>query len=147
MKRLTGILLFSMVLFSAACSEKSKSNNNNSAVYQPEKGKGRFQEFVTPVSIDNNLVTKGKEIYLQKCTACHKLDHTQTIGPGWKGVSEKHTAAWIMNYLTNTDEMLDADPELRKMIATGSPRMPDQDLSDDDARALLEFMRQNDKEN
>jgi mono/diheme cytochrome c family protein len=144
MKYLFSLTLLSCVFFCTACSESSKHDDLKSVVYHSEKGIGRFQEFVVPTAIDQNLAAKGREIYLQKCNACHQLDNTQSIGPGWKGVTGKHSPAWIMNYLTNTDEMLDTDPELRAMIAGGALRMPDQSLSDDDARALLEWMRQND---
>ncbi|MCB9074572.1 MAG: hypothetical protein H6552_03420 [Chitinophagales bacterium] len=49
-----------------------------------------------------------------------------------------------MNFITNPDTMLDKDPELQKQIEICLVRMPDQNLSGEEAREILEFMRQND---
>jgi hypothetical protein len=49
-----------------------------------------------------------------------------------------------MNFSTNPDEMLSKDPTAQAMLEECLVRMPNQNLSDDDARAVLEYMRQND---
>jgi len=52
-----------------------------------------------------------------------------------------------MNFVTNTEEMIDKDPAAQKMLEECLVRMPNQSLSDDDARGVLEFMRKNDGKN
>ncbi len=49
-----------------------------------------------------------------------------------------------MNFITNTDEMLDKDPKAQEQLQICLVRMPNQSLADTDARELLEFMRKND---
>ena len=49
-----------------------------------------------------------------------------------------------MNFMTNTDEMIDKDPKAQAMLEICMVRMPNQSLSDQDARDILEFMRKND---
>ena len=49
-----------------------------------------------------------------------------------------------MNFSTNTDEMIAKDPAAQAMLEECLVRMPNQSLSDDDARQILEFMRKND---
>jgi len=49
-----------------------------------------------------------------------------------------------MNFITNPDPMIDKDPELQAQLELCLVRMPNQSLSDADARSLLEFMRKND---
>ena len=49
-----------------------------------------------------------------------------------------------MNFITNTDEMLNKDPKAQAMLEICLVRMPNQSLPDNDARQLLEFMRKND---
>ena len=66
------------------------------------------------------------------------------VGPGWKGVTTRFRPEWIMNFITNTNEMLEKDPAAQKQLEICLVRMPDQSLPDDDARHLLEFMRKND---
>lgn len=144
MKRIVlgAFLLSSLLWFS--CTENTKPVSKHAGPYNPEVGIGRFEVMTLPTALNKSMAKEGERIYKSKCQACHKLDATKTIGPGWKGITGNRSPAWIMNYLTNTDEMIDIDPELQKMIASGAPRMPDQDLKDSEARAILEFMRQND---
>ncbi|HET8572816.1 MAG TPA: cytochrome c [Edaphocola sp.] len=146
MKILTSVsaaMIMAMVF--ASCIGSSTSDKTRpSGPYNPATGIGKFTTMVLDSVLNKEMVEKGRLIYNQKCAACHKLDNTKIVGPGWKGLTRKHSPAWIMNYLTNTDEMIDTDPELKQLIAGGSPRMPDQNLTDDEARSILEFMRQND---
>jgi hypothetical protein len=66
------------------------------------------------------------------------------VGPGWKGVTQRHKPEWILNFVTNTDDMLDKDPKAQAMLEICMVRMPNQNLTDDQAREVLEFMRKND---
>ena len=59
------------------------------------------------------------------------------VGPGWKGVTTRHTPEWIMNFITNTDEMMDKDPKAQAQLEICLVRMPNQNLSDEDARHCL----------
>ena len=51
---------------------------------------------------------------------------------------------WIMNFATNPDVMIDKDPKAQAMLELCLVRMPNQNLTDDDARNIYEFMRKND---
>ena len=93
------------------------------------------------------MVSAGKAIYELKCSACHKLTDEKLVGPGWKGVTDRRTPEWIMNFATNTDEMLDKDAEAKAMMEICMVRMPNQNLKDDEARQIVEFMRKNDGKN
>jgi mono/diheme cytochrome c family protein len=94
--------------------------------------------------VDDKLVASGKSIYELKCSACHKLTSEKLVGPGWLGVTDRRKPEWIMNFVTNTDEMIDKDPKAQAMLQICMVRMPNQHLSDEDARNILEFMRNND---
>lgn len=67
------------------------------------------------------------------------------VGPGWAGVSEKHRPEWLLNFITDPDPMLNVDPELQAQLELCLVRMPNQFLTDDEAYALVEFMRVNDE--
>ena len=90
------------------------------------------------------MAANGEKVFGVKSTSCHKLTEEKLVGPGWKGVTSRHTAEWIMNFSTNTDEMLNKDPKAQAQLEICLVRMPNQNLSDEDARALYEFMRRND---
>ncbi len=113
----------------------------------PAKGIGKFQNVELTHPLDEKMVSAGKAIYELKCSACHKLTDEKLVGPGWKGVTDRRTPEWIMNFATNTDEMLDKDAEAKAMMEICMVRMPNQNLKDDEARQIVEFMRKNDGKN
>ena len=79
-----------------------------------------------------------------KCAACHRLTDKRVVGPGWAGVTSKRKPEWIMNMITNVDMMLEKDPTAQKLLEECLTRMPNQNVSVEDARDLLEFMFDND---
>ena len=108
------------------------------------KGIGRFQNILLAHPLDEKMVVKGHAIFQTKCFACHKLTKEMLVGPGWAGVMDRRTPEWIMNWITNTKVMLDKDLAAQADMAVCLIRMPTQDLTDDQARDILEFMRKND---
>jgi hypothetical protein len=91
-------------------------------------------------------VASGKSIYEMKCQGCHKLTVEKLVGPGWKGVTSRRSPVWIMNMITNVDMMLEKDPEAQKLLEQCLVRMPNQNLTKEEARTVLEFQRSNDGE-
>jgi len=96
--------------------------------------------------LNKEWIASGKGIYELKCQPCHKLSEEKLVGPGWKDVTKRRSAVWILNMITNTDYMLDKDPEAQKLLELCMVRMPNQNLSLTDAREVLEFQRSNDGE-
>ena len=111
------------------------------------KGIGRFNEVKLSHPLDENMIGKAAPIYNAKCIACHKLTDEKLVGPGWKGITDRREPEWIMNFLTNTQVMLDKDLQAQSDLVTCIVRMPNQDLTDEQARQMLEFMRKNDGKN
>lgn len=101
-------------------------------------------EMTTPLKPD--WVTAGKAIYDMKCLSCHKLTGEKLVGPGWSGVTKRREPVWIMNMITNVDVMLAKDAEAQKLLELCLVRMPNMNVSADEARQLFEFMRSNDGE-
>ena len=91
-------------------------------------------------------VADGKAIYDLKCQACHKLTTEKLVGPGWKGVTQRRKPEWILNFVTNVDMMLDKDAQAQKLLEECLVRMPNQNLTVEQARKVLEFQRSNDGE-
>ena len=160
MKKL--LVLAIITIFMAACGgsdESSKSattgddanaettpNAEGSDVskYDPDRGVGKFTNVEVADKLDGNMAAEGEKVYNVKCAACHKLTDERLVGPGWSGVTGRHKPEWIMNFVTNTDEMLTKDPKAQAQLEICLVRMPNQNLADNDARSLLEFMRKND---
>lgn len=112
----------------------------------PSKGIGQVQHVTLNTPLEQERIQRGIAIYEMKCQACHRLDETRVVGPGWAGVTKRRKPEWIMNMITNVDVMLDQDPEAQKLLELCLTRMPNQNVSLGDARDVLEFMRQNDGE-
>lgn len=108
------------------------------------KGIGKFTHVEIAATLDKAMAESGQKVYDLKCSACHRLTKEKLVGPGWSGVTSRRKAEWIMNFSTNTDEMIDKDPAAQAMLEECMVRMPNQSLSDDDARNIYEFMRKND---
>lgn len=110
------------------------------------KGIGEFKNVDLGSGIDASLADKGKAIVDMKCTACHQLNDKRLVGPGFQGVTNRRRPEWIMNMITNVDVMLDQDPQAQKLLEECLTRMPNQNITSDDARGILEYMRKNDEE-
>ena|SRR5689334_6037137 len=136
-----------------ACNEGVKSDEKKVDVQELAENKAEThgpEIKDADIKISNPLnaewVAGGKSIYELKCQACHKLTNEKLVGPGWKDVTKKRTPAWIMNMITNTEMMLDKDPEAQKLLELCMVRMPNQNITIEDARKILEFQRSNDGE-
>lgn len=116
------------------------------AAYDPKRGEGKYTAEILALSdkLDEAKAKLGEDVSGVKCTSCHKTTDEKLVGPGWKDVTKRRSGEWIMNFITNPDPMLNQDPEAQAMLELCLVRMPNQSLTDDDARAILEFMRKND---
>ena len=90
--------------------------------------------------IDEALVEKGKEIFKANCTACHKMGK-RFVGPALAGVTERRSPEWITNMILNPDGMVKEDPTAIALLEEYMSPMANQSLSEEDARAILEFFR------
>lgn len=122
--------------------DKKEAAGNPS--YDPKRGEGKFTHVDVSPTLNAEMADKGQKVADVKCGSCHKMTEEKLVGPGWKGVTTRYSAEWIMNFVTNTDAMLSKDPKAQAQLEICLVRMPNQNLSDDDARALYEYMRKND---
>ena len=126
-----------------ASSASAESESTSSGDYDPKRGLGKYDESNVDVSkFDATMAAEGKKIAEVKCTSCHKPTEEKLVGPGWKGVTTRQTPYWIMNFISNPDPMISVDPELQKQLEICLVRMPNQGLTDKEARDVLEYMRE-----
>ncbi len=125
-------------------STEGKTTESGNPSYDPKRGEGKFTNVDISPTLNAPMAVSGEKVYSVKCGSCHKLTDEKLVGPGWKDVTKRHTPEWIMNFVTNTDAMLDKDPKAQAQLEICLVRMPNQNIGDEDARALYEFMRKND---
>ncbi len=140
------ILIISILLI-VGCSKSSKTADNETVTEEKTVdplsniGIGPISNVDLSPEIDQVLAASGKEIYDLKCTACHKTTE-KFIGPAPAGIMERRNPAWIMNMILNPDEMILKDSVARDLLIeyNGAP-MANQSLTEEEARAILEYFR------
>ncbi len=105
------------------------------------KGIGPITSISLNPEIDQTMATYGADVFKKMCTACHRPDK-KFIGPAPTGILERRSPEWVMNMILNPDEMTQKDPLAKALLIefNGSP-MANQNLSEEDARAVLEYFR------
>ena len=149
--RLLATLLFCGYFFTVACNEGVQKDEKpvdvrDLTANQPEVHGTEIKEGEIALStpLDQAMVNGGKATYELKCQSCHRLTAEKLVGPGWKNVTTRRTPVWIMNMIMNVEMMLEKDAEAQKLLEQCMVRMPNQNLSKDEARQVVEFMRNND---
>ena len=105
------------------------------------KGVGPIKSITLGAEVDQKMATHGADVYKKMCTACHRAEK-KFIGPSPKGIMERRSPEWIMNMILNPEEMVKVDPLAKELLMefNGAP-MANQNLSEEDARAVLEYFR------
>ncbi len=142
----TTLLTLLLSVFLITCNgeaNKQTSNTSSEEVTEAENpnGIGPVKELILPPTVDEELAKRGGEVFLNKCSACHKTDK-RFIGPNPTGILERRTPAWVMNMILNPEEMVQKDPAARELLIeyNGAP-MANQNLTEEEARAVLEYFR------
>ncbi|MEZ4796480.1 MAG: cytochrome c [Flavobacteriaceae bacterium] len=105
------------------------------------KGIGPITSLALPAEIDQAMAAKGKDVFDKMCTACHRPDK-KFIGPAPTGLLKRRSPEWIMNMILDPEGMVKNDPLAKALLIefNGSP-MANQNLTEDEARAVLEYFR------
>ncbi len=159
MKKIVFVLFATSMLYACGGGNSTSTTDNTTAAesqdesavsganpsYDPKRGEGKFTAGNIQIGkLDNAMAAEGDKVQGVKCASCHKLTGEKLVGPGWKDVTIRRNPEWIMNFITNPDPMIDKDPEVQASLELCLVRMPNQGLTDIDARNILEFMRKND---
>lgn len=109
-----------------------------------ELGVGPVKELKLSSTIDEKLVTHGKQLFDSKCAMCHMMNQCK-VGPLMQGVTKRRKPEYIMNMILNPLEMTKSNATAEDQMQKYGMQMPAQNLSEDEARALLEYFRSYDK--
>lgn len=131
--------------FKLQSNEKIKSINSTSVssikIDLNNKGIGPITSIELDPEINQSLMNSGKDLYNKLCITCHRAQKKFT-GPPLSGVLERRSPEWVMNMILNPEEMTKKDPIAKELSQQFlSAPMIRQFLSQDDARAIVEFLR------
>jgi mono/diheme cytochrome c family protein len=120
---------------------KTEESGAKGKAADASKGVGPIQSMeIGP--LDQALAAKGETFFSGTCAACHKLDQ-RYVGPALAGVTKRRSPEWIMNMILNPTGMTKEDPTAQALLGEYMTQMS-VSVTQDDARAVLEFFRKND---
>ena len=154
------LLVFSILLFNCGGEEKKKETKikigsqpttkkveakktvkASETIDLTNKVVGPIKSINLPSEVDQAMVTKGADVFKKMCTACHR-EGKKFIGPAPNGILKRRTPEWVMNMILDPEGMVKNDPLAKQLLIefNGSP-MANQNLTEEDARAVLEYFR------
>ncbi|MBI2794828.1 MAG: cytochrome c [Ignavibacteria bacterium] len=128
-----------------ACTVERESSDegterNEADVSKDEPSYFKIKNVDVSPKIDVKMATAGKEIFETKCGACHKYDE-RYVGPPLGKVTARRTPEYVMNMILFPETMQDNDDTVKALIQTFMLRMPNLNLQEQDARNVLEHLR------
>jgi len=122
-------------------SKKTEALKASTTIDLVNKGVGPIKSVTLNSEISSAMATKGAAIFKKMCTACHRVGK-KYIGPDPSHIIKRRSPEWIMNMILNPEEMISKDPLAKKLLVefNGAP-MANQNLTEDEARAILEYFR------
>ncbi|MGM0507178.1 MAG: c-type cytochrome [Bacteroidota bacterium] len=157
MKRTTATLTLLISIFLVSCGGSgdsgSDASSETSSAPAQEESSGELSAFeqehgIGPVTelldigdgVDTALAEQGQSIFEEKCTACHEMEN-RLVGPPLGDVTERRSNEFIMNFILNPSGMTEDHPVGKELLAEYTTPMVFQDVSEEDARAILEYFR------
>lgn len=150
-KRAAGwAVILAAALGAAACQKKepaaaNPSDGGNAAQAAAPAAAGGLSKGVGPVTsltlgdLDAALADKGEKMFSGTCSACHKLDQ-RYVGPALSGITKRRSPEWIMNMILNPTGMTQNDETAKALLGEYMTQMS-VNVSEEDARAILEYFR------
>jgi mono/diheme cytochrome c family protein len=108
--------------------------------FQLEHGIGPIEAPVDLGPLDPALVAQGETLFQYNCEACHMLDE-RFVGPSLGDVLDRRSPAFVMNMVLNPEQMVREHPEGQRLLAEFPLVMPYQNITEEEARALVEYLR------
>ncbi len=92
-----------------------------------------------------DLAKKGEELFKTKgCLACHYPDkerNVKLVGPGLKNIHKERSEEWLIAMITKPDSMLKYDKEAQRLLKEYGTPMPNQNVSIEEAKAIIEYIK------
>ncbi len=137
-------------LFVSGCSKKQEANGTQSTATTGSTSSGSTLPSVSPYDhgprasespIDEALAKQGEGLFQTKgCSACHGFGKRISC-PDLDGVATRRTALWMEHQILHPEKMTKEDPIAHQLFAQFSLQMPNQGLTLDQTRAVIEFLK------
>ena len=85
----------------------------------------------------------GEALFKQTCSACHSIGKGKLVGPDLKGVNQKRSEEWIVNFVKSAADFGAKDADAKAIIAEYGYPMPNQALQDDQIKSIVAYIAEN----
>jgi len=93
---------------------------------------------------DAAAAAQGEKLFTTKgCSACHAFGRRLTC-PDLAGVTHRRTAQWMQSQILHPEVMTKSDPISHALFAQFALQMPNQHLTEDEAKAVIEYFKTRD---
>jgi mono/diheme cytochrome c family protein len=84
----------------------------------------------------------GNTYFEKNCSSCHTVGAGEDIGPDLKGILQRRSEAWLIKFIQSSQDMIQSGDATSVELFNKykKKKMPDQDLSDAEVRALIQFI-------
>ncbi|HKK45474.1 MAG TPA: cytochrome c [Balneolaceae bacterium] len=148
------LIMLSLSLISWGCASKKSesqtdqaeqatgqaSNKSGLTPFQMKNGIGPVKQAVKVGALNKDLAAKGKAIFTQKCTSCHRIGK-RYVGPDLSEVTSRRSPTYIMNMILNPGGMIQKHPVAHGLLEKFATPMANMHLKKDQARAIVEYFR------
>jgi mono/diheme cytochrome c family protein len=143
----TIILVIFMVTLVSCKGDKEEKSELEVSETKKETAQVEEEETKPPLPINEELAEKGEELFKTKgCSACHTIGKGKLTGPDLAGVTKRRKLEWIENQILHPEVMVEKDPIARELLATYLVKMPNQNVTPEEAKAIIMYFREKDSE-
>jgi mono/diheme cytochrome c family protein len=147
-RKISTIVMVAFLVTLVACKGKEQEKSG-SEVSEPKKETAQMGQEKTkvPPPVNHELAEKGEEVFKTKgCSGCHTIGQGKRTGPDLAGVTKRRSLEWIQNWVLHPDVMVEKDPIAKELLATYLVKMPNQNLTQEQAQAVIMYLREKDSE-
>lgn len=145
------IALCAVLILSCLCGCGNKSSGagtSKSSTPPVRSGGSKFDSGprADEQDVDDRLAKAGSALFKDKgCSACHTFG-ARLSGPDLAGVTTRRTALWMKNQILHPEVMAKEDPISRELVGIHALQMPNQGLTPEQARSVIEYLKHRDHE-
>ena len=125
----------------SAAAEAAPASSGELTAFELKNGIGPIKTEIAAGPLDHAMAERGEKIFEGKCSACHKFNE-KYVGPSLGKVTERRTITYVMNMMLNPEGMYTWHPVAKQLLAEHLTQMPNQGLTQDEARDVAEYLRE-----
>jgi len=142
------VLVVAALCLTGCSNQASVSDSKASAATSTSSGGSKFDSGprAGEQAIDESLVKSGEQLFKDKgCSACHTFGR-RLSGPDLAGVTMRRTGQWMENQILHPEVMTRQDPISHQLLGVYALQMPNQGLTPEQAKSVIEFLKHRDHE-